>query len=217
MNTTLDKNRFTDAALQHTASIEAARTEYELAKQRDAKFKKELESAKAEVASILNNREADLTVSIEGLVVAEARVKILEHRLSAGADNSISDRLLELAAAVDEAQGFVSGVANYIAKTIRERRIREIALEVDLPPGKISADEITVRLHRKAVAAERLAVNRISQSADLEKISEVAVFQHTSGILLKLRRLAEFEFEDIQDSSPLPPESVSDSATNIEA
>jgi hypothetical protein len=210
-----EKNRFTNQALQHTAEIEAARTEYETAKKRDAESKAQLESTKLQVASILSDREADLTVSIEGLVVAEARVKILEHRLSAGADNSISDRLLELAAAVDEAQGFVSGAANHIAKTIRERKIREIALEVDLPPGKISADEITVRLHPKAVAAERLAVNRISQSAELEKLSEVAILQHAAGVLLKLRKLVDFEFED-ELVFPEPTENSSHSAIDIE-
>ena len=154
------KNRFTDEALLHAAAIETASAEYEIAKKRDAESKAQLERAKLEAASLLNDRDADLATCIEGLVVADARVKILEHRLSAGADNSVSERLLELAASVDEAQGFVSGASNYIAKNIRERKIQEIALELNLPPGQISADEITVRLHPKAVSAERLAVNR---------------------------------------------------------
>jgi hypothetical protein len=105
----------------------------------------------------------------------------------------------------------VSGASNYIAKNIREQKIQEIALELNLPPGQISADEITVRLHPKAVSAERLAVNRLSQSAELEKISEVTALQHAAGVLLKLRQLADFEFEDIEDSSGKPTENLSDS------
>jgi len=205
------KNRFTDEALLHAAAIETASAEYEIAKKRDAESKAQLERAKLEAASLLNDRDADLATCIEGLVVADARVKILEHRLSAGADNGVSERLLELAASVDEAQGFVSGASNYIAKNIREQKIQEIALELNLPPGQISADEITVRLHPKAVSAERLAVNRISQSAELEKISEVTALQHAAGVLLKLRQLADFEFEDIEDSSGKPTENLSDS------
>ena len=209
------KNRFTDEALLHAAAIETASAEYEIAKKRDAESKAQLERAKLEAASLLNDRDADLATCIEGLVVADARVKILEHRLSAGADNGVSERLLELAASVDEAQGFVSGASNYIAKNIRERKIQEIALELNLPPGQISADEITVRLHPKAVSAERLAVNRLSQSAELEKISEVTALQHAAGVLLKLRQLADFEFEDIEDSVG-PAENGSDSVTSID-
>ena len=90
------KNRFTDEALLHAAAIETASAEYEIAKKRDAESKAQLERAKLEAASLLNDRDADLATCIEGLVVADARVKILEHRLSAGADNSVSERLLEL-------------------------------------------------------------------------------------------------------------------------
>jgi hypothetical protein len=215
MTTKSGKNRFTTDALSHITTIEAATEAYNNAKQRDTKSKAQLESAKAEVASILNDRDADLTASIEALVVGDAKVRLLEHRISAIGDSSVSAALLDLTAAIDEAQGFVSGAANHIAKTIRERKIREIALEVDLPPGKISADEITVRLHPKAVAAERLSVNRISQSAELEKISEAAVLQHAAGVLLRLRQLAVFKLED-EPILPEPTEDTSDSATDID-
>jgi hypothetical protein len=216
MNTELEKNRFAAAALSHIAAVEAATDECNNAKERDREAKEQLKCAKADVDSILNDRYGNLSACVEGLIIADAKVRLLEHRLSAGADNSVSERLLELAASVDEAQGFVSGASNYIARTVRERKVREIAAELDLPPGKISADEITVRLFPKAVSAERLAVNRLSQSGDLEKISEVTALQHAAGVLLKLRQLADFEFEDIEDSSPMPAGSVSDSATNID-
>jgi hypothetical protein len=147
MTTKVQKNRFTTGALERIATIEAVTEAYNTAKQRDIESREQLESAKAEVHSILKDRDADLTACIESLVVADAKVRLLEQRLSDGADNSVTDRLLELAAAVDETQGFVSGASNYIAKTIRERKIQEIALELDLPPRKISADEIIVRLH----------------------------------------------------------------------
>ena len=159
----------------------------------------------------MKDHDPDLADCIEGLIVADAKVRLLEHRLSAGADNSVTARLLELAGAVDEAQAFVSGASNYISRVIRERKIKEIAADLDLPPGKISADEITIRLHPKARAAERLALARISQSADMEKIPETTALQHSSGALIKLRQLAEFEFED-QSVLPQPTENASDSA-----
>jgi hypothetical protein len=216
MSTKSEKNRFTTDTLSHITTIEAATEAYNHAKRVDSESRQQLECAKTDVKSIFNDRDADLVDCIERLVVADAKVRLLEHRLSAGADNSVTDRLLELAGAVDEAQGFVSGASNYISRVIRERKIKEIAAELDLPPGKISADEITVRLHPKAVSAERLAVNRLSQSGDLEKLSEATVLQHVAGVLLKLRRLAVFEFEDIGDSTLEPTGNVSDSATTID-
>jgi hypothetical protein len=216
MSTKSEKNRFTADALVHISAVEATTKTYNDAKQRDSESREQLECAKAEVHSILKDRDADLTACIESLAFADAKVRLFEHRLSAGADNSVSERLLELAASVDEAQGFVSGASNYIAKTIRERKIQEIALELDLAPGKISADEITVRLHPLAVAAERLAVGRLSQSADLEKIPETAALQHAPGVLLKLRRLAEFPFQDIEVSVFKSTGNLTDSAITID-
>jgi hypothetical protein len=215
MTTKLEKNRFNTDALSHIATIEAATQAYSHAKQRDSESREQLECARADVDSLLNDRDADLEDCVERLVLAEAKARLLEHRISAIGNSSVAAALLDLAAAVDEAQGFVSGAANHIAKTIRERKIREIALEVDLPPGKISADEITVRLHPKAVAAERLSVNRISQSAELEKISEITVLQHAAGVLLRLRQLAVFKLED-EPILPEPTEDTSDSATDID-
>jgi hypothetical protein len=215
MNTKLEKNRFNTDALSHIATIEAATQAHSHAKQRDSESREQLECARADVDSILNNRDVDLEDCVEKLVLADAKVRLLEHRLSAGADNNVTDRLLELAGAIDEAQGFVSGASNYIARIVRDKKIKAIAAELDLPPGKISADEITVRLHPKAVGAESLSVNRISQSADLGKISEATALQHAAGVLLKLRRLADFEFEDIEESSPSKQES--DSASNIDS
>jgi hypothetical protein len=84
-------------------------------------------------------------------------------------------------------------------------------------PGHIDTNEISIRRHPKAVAAEHMAVTtKLALFADLEKVSEATALQHTAGVLLKLRRLAVFEFEDIDDSSPKMTENLCDSATNTD-
>jgi hypothetical protein len=196
--TTKTKNRFFDRAQEHITTIEATSENYRRAKLRDAESKAQFENAKAAVASILNDKDADFANCVERLVLADARVRLLEHRLSAGDYDNVSDTLLELAASVDEAEGFVSGASSYIARTVRSIKTKEIAAELDLPLGKVDTNEITIRLHPKARAAERLSMTRISQYMELGKVNEAMVLKHMEGVLVQLRNLAEFEFEDVK-------------------
>jgi hypothetical protein len=207
------KNRFTDEALGHVDSIEESLARYETAKKRDIEFKAELEGAKLEVDAILNDRDAQIADCVQRLVLTDARVRILEHRLSAGADNSAGAALVELAAAVDQAEGFTVGASGYIARTIRQRKIREIARELGVNPAKVSSSEMVVAKHPRAVAAEALGVtSRLSHFVDLDRISEMSVLQHVNSVLLKLRKLADFEFEENVDSLPESVARVSDGA-----
>jgi hypothetical protein len=179
--TTKTKNRFFDRAQEHITTIEATSENYRRAKLRDAESKAQFENAKAAVASILNDKDADFANCVERLVLADARVRLLEHRLSAGDYDNVSDTLLELAASVDEAEGFVSGASSYIARTVRSIKTKEIAAELDLPLGKVDTNEITIRLHPKARAAERLSMTRISQYMELGKVNEAMVLKQVRG------------------------------------
>jgi hypothetical protein len=207
------KNRFSDEALLHVASIEEAVARYETAKKRDNELKAELEAAKLKVDAILNDRDAGIMDCVERLVLTDPRVRILEHRLSAGADNSAGTALVELATAVDQAEGFTVGTSGYIARTIRQLKIREIAQELGLNPAKVSSSEIVVAKHPRAVAAEALgSTSRLSHFIDLDRISEVSALQHAKSVLVKLRRLADFEFEETSDPLPESIARVSDGA-----
>jgi hypothetical protein len=207
------KNRFSDQALEHITTIEAATERYNGAKLRYAKSKEQLENAKAEVALILNDRDAEIADCVERLVLTDARVRILEHRLSADADNSAGIALVELATAVDQAEGFTLGASGYLARTIRQQKIQEIAQELGVNPAKVSSSEMVVAKHPRAVAAEALGLaSRLSHFIDLDRISEVSALQHAKSVLLKLRKLADFEFEENVDPLPESVARVSDGA-----
>jgi hypothetical protein len=197
-------NRFTEEALQYIEEIVSLQSAYEAAKRRDVESQELFRQAEVDVMEVLNDRNSDVSDCAEKLVLAQAKRDVLKHRLSSGGDNSVAATLVDLATAVDQAAGFTMGAGGYIARTIRQRKIKEIAAELGLAPGKVNTDEITVRLHPIAVAAENLSVTRISQFMELDRVTEASALQHAAGVLLKLRRLAVFEFEDIDDSPPKP-------------
>ena len=207
------KNRFSDEALLHVAAIEQAVARYETAKKRDNELKAKLDGAKLQVDAILNDRDAEIADCVERLVLSDARVRILEHRLSTGAGNSAGTALVELATAVDQAEGFTLGASGYLARTIRQQKIQEIAQELGVNPAKVSSSEMVVAKHPRAVAAEALGLaSRLSHFIDLDRISEVSALQHAKSVLLKLRKLADFEFEENVDPLPESEARVSDGA-----
>jgi hypothetical protein len=68
-------------------------------------------------------------------------------------------------------------------------------------PGKVDTNDISISRHPKAVAAEGLAATSwLTQFASLHKIAASEVLLHVERVLFKLRKLAEFEFEDVTDS-----------------
>jgi hypothetical protein len=138
-------NRFTEEYLQYIEEIVSLQSAYEDEKQRDTESQKLFTQAEANVAEILNDRDSDLSLVAEKLVLAQAKRDVLKHRLSSGGNNNAAATFVELANAVDQAAGFTTGASGYLARTIRQRKVKEMAAELDLPPGKISADEITVR------------------------------------------------------------------------
>ena len=212
------KNRFSDEALLRVGSIEDAIARYETVKKRDNELKAELEGAKLEVDATLNDCDAEIADCVERLVFTDATVRILEHRLSADADNNTKTALVELATAVDQAEGFTDGASGYLARKIRQQKIQEIAQELGVNPAKVSSSEMVVAKHPKAVAAEALgSTSRLSHFIDLDRISEVSVLQHAKSVLLKLRKLADFEFEKTGDSLPESIARVSEGALKPES
>jgi hypothetical protein len=206
-------NRFTEEALQYVQEIGTLRSVYETAKQSHAQSRELLAQAEADIIEILNDRDSDVSDCAERLVLAQAKLDVLKHRLSSSGDNSVAATLIELATVVDASEGFTMGASNYIAKTVRHRKVQELALELGMNPGHIDTNDISIRRHPKAIAAEHLAVTtKLANFVDLEKISEVTALQHVGMVLTKLHRLAEFEFQDPSDSRFRTKDHASDSA-----
>jgi hypothetical protein len=89
------------------------------------------------------------------------------------------------------------GVSGYLARAIRQQKIAEIALELNVNPGKVDPKNILINRHPKALAAESLAsTSRLGQSGDLSTFAAAEALNHAARVLPKLQKLAEFEFAD---------------------
>jgi len=146
---------------------------------------------------ILDETGAEPLDCAERLVKGDAMVKVLEHRVALN-QNSIADRLVSLARAVDGAEGFTMGASGYMARAIRQRKIAEIAQELNVNPGKVDSKNIVIDRHPKALAAEGLSsTSRLGQFSSFDTIGATQALQHAERVLVKLQKLAEFEFADV--------------------
>jgi hypothetical protein len=196
MTKTKEPNRFANEALRHIAEINNLVSDYKSTEQHLIESKKQLEKAKSDVDAILSETDADAMDCAERLVIGGAMVKVLEHRLALN-ENNVADRLVSLARTVDGAEAFMVGVSGYLARAIRQQKIAEIALELNVNPGKVDPKNILINRHPKALAAESLAsTSRLGQSGDLSTFAAAEALNHAARVLPKLQKLAEFEFAD---------------------
>lgn len=194
MITKKEPNRFTGEALRHIEEINNLISDYKSTEQHFTESQKQLEKAKADVDVILNETDAEPLDCAERLVMGDAMVKVFEHRLALN-QNSVVDRLVSLASAVDGGEGFAMGASGYMARAIRQRKIAEIAQELSVNPGKVDTQNIVIKRHPKALAAEALAsTSRLGQFGNFDTIGATQALQHAERVLLKLQKLAEFEF-----------------------
>ena len=194
MTTKIEPNRFASEALRHIEEINTQLSNYKSAEEHFTESKKQLEQAKSDIDAILGETDVQPLDCAERLVISSAMVKVLEHR-SAFNQNSVADRLVSLARVVDGAEGFTMGVSSYIARTIRQQKIAEIARELNVNPGKIDPKNIVIERHPKALTAEALAsTSRLGQVGNFDATGATQALQHVERVLPKLQKLAEFEF-----------------------
>ena len=197
MTTKQEANRFTGEALRHIEEINTQLSDYKRAEERLIESQGQLEQAKSDVDPILSDINADAMDCAERLVISGAMVKVLEHRLALN-QKSVADRLVSLASTLDGAEGFTMGASGYMARTIRQKKIAEIALELNVNPGKVDTQNIVIKRHPKAFAAEALAsTSRLGQFGDFDTTGATQALQHAERVLPKLQKLAEFEFADV--------------------
>jgi hypothetical protein len=196
MTTKKEPNRFTVDALRHIEEINTQLSDYKTAEERLFESQGRLEQAMSDVDAILSDIDADAMDCAERLVIGGAMVKVREHRLALN-QNSIADKLVSLATTVDAAQGFTMGASGYMARAIRQQKIGEIALELNVNPGKVDPKNIVIDRHPKALAAEALAsTSRLGQFGNFDTVGATQALQHAERVLVKLQKLAEFEFAD---------------------
>lgn len=196
MTTIQEPNRFTGGALQHIEEINIQLSDYKRAEERLIESQGQLDQAKSDVDLILSDLNADAMDCAERLVIGDAMVKVLECRLALN-QNSVADRLVSLARAVDGAEAFTMGASGYLARAIRQQKIAEIAQELNVNPGKVDPKIIVINRHPKALAAEALASSsRLGQLGNFDTIGATQALQHAERVLSKLQKLAEFEFSD---------------------
>jgi hypothetical protein len=171
-------------------------SDYKSAEERFTELQKQLEQAKSDVDTILSDINVDAIDCAERLVFGGAIVTVLEHRLALN-ENHVADRLVSLARTVDGAEVFAMGASGYMARAIRQQKIAEIALELNVNPGKVDTQNIVIKRHPKALAAEALAsTSRLGQFGDLSSITAAEVLNHANRVLPKLQKLADFDFGD---------------------
>jgi hypothetical protein len=196
MTTKQQRNRFAGEALQHIEEINIQLSDYKRTEERLIDSQGQFEQAKSDVDVILSDVNAEAMDCAERLVISSAIVKVLEHRLALN-QNSIADRLVSLARTVDSAEGFTMGASGHLARAIRQRKIAEIAQELNVNPGKVDSKNIVIDRHPRALAAEALAsTSRLGQSGDLSTVAATEALNHAARVLLKLQKIAEFEFAD---------------------
>lgn len=195
MTKTKEPNRFAGEALRYIAEVNIQVSDYKSAEEAFAELRGQLEQAKSDVDAILSDINADAMDCAERLVIGGAMVKVREHRLALN-QNSIADKLVLLATTVDAAQGFTMGASGYMARVIRKQKIVEIAQELDVNPGKIDPNDIMIKRHAKALAAEALAsTSRLGQFGDLSTVAANEALNHANRVLSKLRDISNFVFE----------------------
>jgi hypothetical protein len=196
MTTKQEPNRFTGEAVQHIEEINIQLSDHKRAEGRLIESHGQLEQAKSDVDLILSDVNADAMDCAERLVIGDAMVKVLERRLALN-QNSVADRLVSLARAVDGAAAFTMGASGYLARAIRQQKIAKIALELNVNPGKVDPKNIVIDRHPKALAAEGLSsTSRLGQFGNFDSIGANQALQHGERVLPKLQKLAEFEFAD---------------------
>jgi hypothetical protein len=150
MTTKQERNRFTGEALRHIDEINNLISDYKSTERHFTESQKQLEKAKADVEVILSETDAEPLDCAERLVISSAMVKVLEYRVALK-QSSIADTLVSLARAVDGAEGFTMGASGHMARAIRQRKIAEIAQELNVNPGKVDSKNIVIDRHPRAL------------------------------------------------------------------
>ena len=192
-------NCYTSEALALIKKIDAAKAEYDLAKQHDADAKAALEGAKSDVEAILTDGGSDVEELAQRLVLARARLDIIESRITRySAQAPIA--LQALAEALNAGRQLLEAAANYTAKTVREAKRKEIAKEAGVNIAKIPVQEFAIQYHKVALSAERLAVRALQ----LDNPQEIHVLPNIAPVAERLATLSGFKFDDPNGASAAP-------------
>jgi hypothetical protein len=189
-------NQYSEDCEEHLAKLDALETRFNDSKALLEANELELRKAIFEERSALADIDSDLDSVIDRIIRGQATSVALNARSSAK-KSAVLVTGMALRQEISLAEALVAGASNYLQKTIADSLVQQIAIDNNLPIGKIQFKARTiVQSNPLYVAARKIGeIGRLEELQNGQQFDEPIVLSHLTTIRRKLTELSKFDPE----------------------